>query len=151
VILSLYYYMFKVLPDHPVRRYAEKNGLNKEEIINSIILGINEEAFEYEGSNKIIKRFSSWMKTPDVLVLRYEDLNDPVKQDEEFFKILFHLSRGNLPGNFNEIIESMKINIIPENSDTFRKVRSGECENEFTNKKDFHQNCKKILSELGYG
>lgn len=152
VILSLYYYMFKVLPHHPVRRYAEKNELNKEEIINSLILGISDEDFLYEGTNKIITRFSSWMKNPDVLVLRYEELNDPAKQDKEFFKILFHLSEGNEARKYSGIIESMKNNIIPEHSGTFRKGRSGEWETEFTNinKKVFHQNCQKLLTELGY-
>lgn len=152
VILSLYYYMLKVLPHHPVRQYAEKNQLNKEEIINSLILGISENEFIYEGSNEILSRFTSWMNNPDVLVLRYEDLNDPMKQGEEFYNILFHLTGGNVPENFSEMIESMKNNIIPEHSGTFRKGSSGEWKKEFTNlnKKIFHKNCKKQLNVLGY-
>lgn len=152
IILSLYYYMFKTLPNHPVRRYTEKYQLSKEEVINCLMLGIEDEEFFYPDLHALMRNYSTWLNNPHVLVLRYEDLNDPAKQAFEFRKLLRHLTNGNLPPYHKAIIHLMKTNIIPAESGTFRKGKSGEWRKEFTprNKQIFFQHFKKLLKELGY-
>lgn len=151
IIASLYYYL-PSLPNHPVMRYAKSNNLNKEQIINLIITGIKREGYVYPGTNSILHNFTQWMRNSDVLTVKYEDVLSPQVQNHEFHKILYHLTGGNMPHNQHSIMQSMKNNIIPRNSGTFRKGKSGEWMNEFTplNIRTFNENCRVLLKDLGY-
>ncbi|MBY6036563.1 sulfotransferase domain-containing protein [Fictibacillus nanhaiensis] len=152
IIVSLYYYMYRTLPDHPVLRYANEYNLTKEQIINHLITGIKEEEFAYSGTNVIIGTFTKWIGDPNVLVLKYEDVREPGKQDHEFYRILYHLTDGKLPSNYYQIIQAMKKNIEPSKSGTFRKGTSGGWKTEFTNSniKTFIRECQDLLEDMGY-
>lgn len=164
VAVSMVYFINDKLHTHPLYPAFSNRILTFEEQLNAVICGIDlieDEVIKkygisrYPGIYEEFHMIYEWRKEPTVCSVRYEDLRLNEKTlDRELLKIIKYLwdDLEHLEINKFHLLNSMKENINPGRSWTFRKGIVGNWRDEFTleNKKKFKEVTGDFLIQLGY-
>jgi hypothetical protein len=152
VIVSHVFYATEMHPTHVMRKYYTEQLTSMEERINAAILGVNEPGVTLTAIRKKYDRYLGWFDCSQVLSIRFEDLiQNPEAAISSFLK---HLSGYEfIPDvDFDTAVNTLKVNIQPKKSGTFRKGKPGNWREHFTaeNIRVFKENTGDLLVRLGY-
>ncbi|MCP8968335.1 sulfotransferase domain-containing protein [Ectobacillus ponti] len=164
VAVSLLHFIHRQMNEHPLFQVFQNRSQTFEEQLNTIILGTELKGAErnnlwgltyYPGIYKEFGPIYRWRTDPSVCSVRFEELNgSPLAREAAIYRMVDYLwdSLGSLQLSKQEIAESMKRNVDPEKSWTFRKGKIGSWHEEFTeeNKQNFKRVAGDFLIELGY-
>lgn len=152
MVISHIFYATEIHPGHNMHRYYTEVLHNMEERINAAITGVDEPGSELSGVRAKYKKYLDWLKYPEVLSMRFEDLI--LKRDEALDLLLDYLElRGFKCGHNRPMaIEGIKSAIAPRRSGTFRKGKPGNWQEYFTpaNKAVFKRETGDLLIRMGY-
>ena len=152
MIVSHVFYATDMFVDHGMHKYYTEKLETKEDRINAAIGGVTVPGFELRGVQARYKAYIGWLKEPDILCLRFEDLR--LDTDNSLSKVLDYLE---LEGFSPEIDRDQAINILrsainPKKSGTFRKGKPGDWRDHFSQKNIdfFKETAGDLLITLGY-
>lgn len=152
MIVSHVFYATDMFVDHGMHKYYTEKLETKEDRINAAIGGVTVPGFELRGVQARYKAYIGWLKEPDILCLRFEDLR--LDTDNSLSKILDYLE---LEGFTLEIDRDQAIKILrsainPRKSGTFRKGKPGDWRDHFSQRNIdfFKETAGDLLITLGY-
>jgi hypothetical protein len=169
VAISHVYYLTEMEPRHIHHRYFQEVLKTFDERLMATIEGVGGDEIEFRsdilGTGKgewkrinlpsIRERFEpfmGWLEHPEVLTMRYEDLND--QREAALEQILDHaILRGFQPNiNRQAAIRMLDASIRPQRSPTFRSGKSGGWRSAFSeeHKGLFKEITGDLLIRLGY-
>ena len=150
-IISEIFYAMDIHLDHGMHAYLQSLP-DMSARIDAMIHGVDKGASSRVGVREHYERFSGWWRSPDICVVRFEDLVD--RRESELVHILAHLEDcGYKPKEPRETILAVFKNAMrPERSETFRKGKTGTWREHFTpqNIEAFKTQANGLLIELGY-
>ena len=164
VTVSLRHFINNKIPEHPLFTVFKNRLVTKEQQLDALISGIDFIGDEkkntwgldcYPGIYVELQRTYQWINDPSVCSMRYEDLMGTEKSREEILtKIIDYLweDSTNMKIEKDQLLSSMKQNIQPEKSWTFRKGKIGSWKEEFNeeHKEAFKRIAGDLLIQLGY-
>ncbi|MEK6256004.1 MAG: sulfotransferase domain-containing protein [Chloroflexota bacterium] len=151
MIVSHVFYATDIHTGHGMHQYYQNLGSTPERI-SAAISGVEEPGFELPNVNERYASYIDWLKQPNILSLRFEDLR--LQTEQTLNKLLDFLAlRGftpNLPRD--KCIQSLRESISPHRSGTFRKGQPGNWREHFSgdNKELFKELAGDLLISLGY-
>ena len=152
MIISHVFYATQMHPGHNMHRHYTEELKTMEERIHAAICGVDEEDSPLSGVALKYSRYLDWLKQPQVLSLRFEELI--LKRDVAIQRILDHLAgHGFFPSvSRAEAVEALKASVQTRRSGTFRKGQPGDWREHFTaaNIAFFKEQTGDLLQRLGY-
>lgn len=152
VVVSVVKYATYIHTGHGLYHYFNNELSTDEERIHAVITGINDPDNFYPDINTEFERFIGWLKYPQVLSLRFEDLI--LDRENSLSRLLDYLEKfGFSPlGHRETAIQALVDSIEPEKSGTFRKGQPGGWKENFSemNKSVFKEVAGQLLIKLGY-
>lgn len=152
MIISHVFYATQMHEGHGMHYHYTQVLKTMEERINAAIQGVEEPGAELSPVKAKYESYLGWLKQPDVLCLRFEDLI--LERPKTLGSILDYLARrGFAPQpTRTKSIAVLEQAIIPSKSGTFRKGKPGNWQDYFSeaNKSLFKETCGDLLLQLGY-
>lgn len=152
MLVSHVLYATQMHPGHGMHKYYTQNLASMEARLNAAIEGVDQEDAELSSIRAKYEAYMGWLKYPEVLSLRFEDLILNRRQALE--RILDYLeARGSvLQLSHDEAVSLLEKSIQPKRSGTFRRAQPGNWKEYFTetNKAFFKERAGDILIHLGY-
>ncbi|WP_268234788.1 sulfotransferase domain-containing protein [Fictibacillus barbaricus] len=151
IIVSYNHYVEKV--DAPLFHVFREQNLSQKERLLAIINGVESSSFNHPGIKEWFSFFINWMHIPHVLSVRFEDLiSNEQSQTKTLSTIIKYLYNDHLPLPIDQMLSSIKRNIDPSQSATFRKGKIGSWQEEFDQelKDAFKRSTGDLLIQLGY-
>lgn len=151
VLVSYNHYIEKV--NAPLFHNFVKQNLSHKERLLTIINGIDSPIFIHPGIKDWFSAFIGWLHKPEVLSIQFEDLiSDEETQTKTFTRIIQFLYNDTLPLQMEIMLQSIRNNINPSQSATFRKGKIGSWREEFDAeiKDAFKLSAGELLIQLGY-
>ncbi len=151
-VVSSVLYATKMNPKHAMHRYYNEQLSTMEARIAVAIRGLDDPDLPYSGVHQRFEKYLGWLEQPDVLCLRFEDLQ--TQREAAFGQILDYLAaRGwqNQPPR-EVALRALHAAIQPRKSGTYRKGTPGGWREHFTeaNKALFKEVAGDLLIQLGY-
>jgi hypothetical protein len=151
MLVSHVFYAMEIYQEHGMHRYYAQLE-NFEARLNAAIEGVDHPEFQLSNVYERYKAYIGWLRQPDVLCLRFEDL--VFEQDITLARLLGFLEvRGFNPEvPRHKAIDILKKGIVPSKSGTFRKGQPGNWREYFSddNKDRFKRVAGDLLVSLGY-
>lgn len=152
MLISHIFYAKDMVPGHGMHRYYNDRLNNMEERISAAIKGVEEPGFELSSVRQRYDSYLGWLKYPQVLCIKFEDL--VLKREETLESWIDYLERrgAKIQCSKQKAIEILSKSIYPKKSGTFRKGIPGDWKEHFSdkNKEVFKQVAGDLLQELGY-
>lgn len=132
MLVSHVFYATDMHPGHGMHNYYNEKLDSMEARLNAAIQGVDESGAELSGIRAKYEAYLGWLKQPEVLCMRFEDLI--LEREAALGRILDYLqSRGFTPRLSREnAIQTLKAAIAPKKSGTFRKGQPGNWREHFT-------------------
>jgi hypothetical protein len=151
MVISQVYYATEMYEQHRMRAYyLSLPDFNAR--LKVAIQGVNQEGAHLPDIRERFDRFLGWLDCPGVLAVKFEALI--ADREGSIHAILDHLEAAGCPIPLQRDLAVQKVveAIQPKKSPTFRKGRSGEWRNLFTDehKQLFKQVTGDLLTRLGY-
>jgi hypothetical protein len=152
MIVSHVFYATDMHLGHGMHAYYNQTLQSTEERINAAICGVDEPGAELSDIRSKYEAYLGWLKVPEVLCLRFEDLIQ--EREQALGCILDYLAtRGFTPSTERSTaITTLQQAIQPQKSGTFRKGQPGNWREHFTpiNIACFKEQTGDLLVRLGY-
>ncbi len=152
IAISHVHYITEMEPRHVHHAYFAHELSTFDERLRATIQGVPQANPPLPSLAMRLAPFFGWLKEPNVLTIRYEDLLN--NRQEYLLQILHHaLQRGfDLRLPIEDALQLLESRIRPEHSPTFRKGKAGAWRETFTplHKEVFKEYCKGLVEALGY-
>jgi hypothetical protein len=152
MIISHVFYATQMHTGHGMHQYYAESLKTMEARIEAAIRGVEVPGSELSPIRSKYENYLGWLKQPEVLCLRFEDLI--LNREETLGRLLDYLeTRGaRLTVSRSQAVESLKQAITPQKSGTFRKGQPGNWREHFSdiNKAIFKESTGDLLIRLGY-
>lgn len=152
MLISHIFYAKDMYSGHGMHDYYNLRLSSMEERINAAVIGVDEPGFELASVRKRYESYLGWLRNPQVLALKFEDLVTKCESTfENLLNYLEHRGAG-FDCSWSDAVDILIYQIQPHKSGTYRKGVSGEWKRYFTefNKEIFKQTTGNLLQELGY-
>lgn len=150
LLVSHVFYATDINPNHGMHDYYQ--GLSMEQRLQTAITGIHQDGLNLPSVRTRYERILSWLDTPRVLPVRYEDLI--LERESTLEAMLQHFENAGyaLSLEREKAIRLLSEAIDPQRSPTFRKGKVGNWREHFSveNKKLFKEVAGELLIRLGY-
>jgi hypothetical protein len=161
VTVSLRHFINEKFPEHPLHKVFKNRLVTKDQQLDALICGVDLIGEEkentwnlerYPGVCEEFKQIYLWMNEPSIYRIKYEDLTRNPEQKDKVLEgmIDFLFTDSNIEKN--SLLESMKQNINPTASWTYRQGNVGNWKEEFNDehKSNFKQVSEQLLIKTGY-